>query len=256
MLHKILDLEVWVVAGAVALSVVSPRLLWLPIAAGLVFYPLRWAAARTIIRRTPGDWGVLLVSLLIPVTLWATALPELTQPQVLRLLSGILLYYAVINSTSTIVKLKYLLGATLVAGVGLAGFALVSVQWKTRTFQFHPCWDIRAADAGRPGCGASQRDGRQPAAGPGAGAWAAAVQLAGDQLAGLDRDRAGFVNHRRDTDLDKITRRLAGPGCRGDFISHAALALVLGDLALIGGGCRTVQSAGRDRPDHGDHHGQ
>ena len=52
--------------------------------------------------------------LTIPVTLWATALPEVTQPQVLRLLAGIALYYALVNWATTASRLWLL-------GVGLAG---------------------------------------------------------------------------------------------------------------------------------------
>ena len=80
-----------------AAGVLSTRAL--PIALGMVafFWFVRWLATGRLSVRTPGDWPVALLALLVPVMLWATALPEITRPPVYRLLTGILLYYAVVN---------------------------------------------------------------------------------------------------------------------------------------------------------------
>lgn len=53
--------------------------------------PSHFLALRRFTVRTAGDWSIGLLLLLLPVALWATALPEVHQPPVHRLLMGVLL---------------------------------------------------------------------------------------------------------------------------------------------------------------------
>jgi putative inorganic carbon (HCO3(-)) transporter len=71
----------------------------------------------------------LLVVLVLPVTLWITPLPEVTRLQVYRLLSGVLLYYAIVNWAVTGKRMQAVILGMLAIGIGLALFALVSVEW-------------------------------------------------------------------------------------------------------------------------------
>lgn len=122
-------LEVWVVGLLVLAGAVSTRALPLALAVAAAFWGVRWLATGRLTVRTPGDWAVALLGLMIPVTLWATALPGVTQPQVLRLLTGIALYYAVVNWAATAGRLR-LLGVGLTGlGLLLAASAPVSVEW-------------------------------------------------------------------------------------------------------------------------------
>ena len=88
--------ELWLVALLVAAGIVSTRALLPGVILAAAFWPVRWLSTGRPSVRTPGDWAVALLVLMIPVTLWATALPEVTRPEVLRLLMGIALYYAIV----------------------------------------------------------------------------------------------------------------------------------------------------------------
>ena len=135
---RLLDFEIWFAAAAVGASLLAPRLLPVAVVVPLLFWPLRrWAAGRWS-ARTPADWAVGLLVLLLPVTLWATALPEITRPQVQRLLSGILLFYALVNWAATAARLRWLVGAFFLAGIALAGLATISVEWATLKLPFIP----------------------------------------------------------------------------------------------------------------------
>lgn len=127
--QRVAALEVWGVAGAVAISIVFPQYLIVSLAVAAVFWPVRWLAKRHLTIRTPADWALLLLLVMIPVTLWATALPETTQPQVLRLLTGIALYYAVVNWATTHTRLRLIQFGLLGTGLALALAAPVVVQW-------------------------------------------------------------------------------------------------------------------------------
>lgn len=88
---RLAALEIRLVGVMVAASVVSPvpclsRLPWPPSC-----LPSHFLALRRFTIRTAGDWSIGLLLLLLPVALWATALPEVPQPPVHRLLMGVLL---------------------------------------------------------------------------------------------------------------------------------------------------------------------
>lgn len=121
--------EIWPVAAAVAASVALPRLL--PAAVGLaaVFWAVRWIARGRPTRRTPADAPIALLVLTLPVTLWATALPEVTRPQVLRLLTGLALFYAIVNWAALRRRVELLALGVALAGLGLAVIAPFTVDW-------------------------------------------------------------------------------------------------------------------------------
>jgi putative inorganic carbon (HCO3(-)) transporter len=122
-------MEFWLVSGLVAISIISER--WLPLAVGCagVFAMLRWLAVGRPIVRTPLDLPVALLIVMLPVTLWATSLPETTIVQVLRLLTGIGLYYALVNWLVSPARLRLVLLGLALSAAGLSVFALFSVEW-------------------------------------------------------------------------------------------------------------------------------
>jgi putative inorganic carbon (HCO3(-)) transporter len=130
--------EIWIVAAAIGLSMLKPSFLPWAVLVALLFWPVRWIAHGRPGKRTPVDFGVILLIIMIPVTLWATALPELTIPQVYRLALGILFFYALINWTYQTQKLGWVISGILLAGVGLAGIAIFSVQFATTKLAFIP----------------------------------------------------------------------------------------------------------------------
>src|SRR5689334_434017 len=85
-------LEVPLVALSIFMSILSPRFLPMAVGVAVLFWVIRWIAFGRPSVRTPADYPIALLVLLLPVTLWVTNFPDTTREQVLRLLSGIGLY--------------------------------------------------------------------------------------------------------------------------------------------------------------------
>lgn len=72
----------------------------------VLYWPVRWLAHGRPSVRTPMDWPILfLVVVRAPITLWATALPEVTRSQVMRLLADIGLFFGGPRRTSVLAVL-------------------------------------------------------------------------------------------------------------------------------------------------------
>ena len=106
------------------------------IAAG--FWLIRWAAYGKPSVRTPADLAVLLLVMIFPVTLKVTILPEVSRIQVMRLLTGIALFYAIANWGNSITRLRLLLAGSAIVGISLALSAPFSVEWVTDKLVFIP----------------------------------------------------------------------------------------------------------------------
>ncbi len=130
--------DIWVVAVVVGASMVVTRLLPVAVVVIAVFWLIRWLANGYLTLRTPADWAIALIALMVPITIWATSLPETTHPQVYRILTGIGFYYAIINWTTSNDRLHLLIIGTALAGLGLAIFGLVSVEWMIGKVPFIP----------------------------------------------------------------------------------------------------------------------
>jgi putative inorganic carbon (HCO3(-)) transporter len=135
---KLASIEIWVVSACVLFSMVYPRALLGAVGIGVFFWFVRRFASGRFTVRTPVDVGVLLLLLMIPVTLWATALPSITYPQVYRLLTGVLLFYAMVNWTRTNSRLRWMVAGAILASFFLALFATISVEWTQQKLLFLP----------------------------------------------------------------------------------------------------------------------
>lgn len=118
--ERLASAELWAVAALIAAATAVEGLLLAALAGAALFWPIRWLAGRRLSVRTAADWPIGGLILLIPVTLWATAWPEVTRVQVLRLLAGIALCYAVVNWAVTPARFRLALNGLLAAGLGLA----------------------------------------------------------------------------------------------------------------------------------------
>jgi putative inorganic carbon (HCO3(-)) transporter len=125
----IANLEMSFVALAVALSVLSERAL--PLALGVIafFCFIRWLAYGHLTVRTAADWSIAALLLMLPVTLWATAKPSITWPQVLRLLVGVGFYYAIVNWATSPKRVRRLAFGTVLAALAFALGGTVSTRW-------------------------------------------------------------------------------------------------------------------------------
>ncbi len=136
---SLLDLEIFIVGGLTAGTFLSARLLPWPFVAFTLFTALRLVSKRRLSARTPLDPAILLLALMMPVTLWATPLPEVTIPQVWRLLDGIALYYATVNWGGAYpARLHWLVRGALLAALGIAATAPFSVTWSASKLPFIP----------------------------------------------------------------------------------------------------------------------
>jgi putative inorganic carbon (HCO3(-)) transporter len=153
--RKLLDIEIWIVGGLVAASMIWIQLLPAVVITGLGFWLLRWVVYRYFTRRTPADWGIFLIVLLAVTGFWLAGRSEDVLVQVLRLLSGVVLYYSVVNSIETEGRNTYLILGFLLAGISLSFFALIGVQWADDKIAIIPptvynYFDILVSDAANP----------------------------------------------------------------------------------------------------------
>lgn len=123
--------EVWIVGLLVAGGVASNRLLPIAVSVAAFFWLIRRVGTGTWSVRTAMDWPVVLLGLVVPVTLWATALPDQTIPQVTRLLAGMALFYSIVNWAASAARIIALVYGSMLAGLGLAIMAPFSVAWAT-----------------------------------------------------------------------------------------------------------------------------
>jgi putative inorganic carbon (hco3(-)) transporter len=131
-------IEVWPVGLLVAAGMLSNRLLLPALVVALLFWPVRYIATGRLSQRTPPDWAVILLVLAAILSLWVTSSPDITFPQVYRLLGGIALYYAIVNWTNSVSRLRWIVSGVIAAGFTLALFAPFSVQWDITKFPFIP----------------------------------------------------------------------------------------------------------------------
>lgn len=124
--------EIWLVAIPLAASLVSVRFLPIAILAALFFGLVRFIAHDRFSVRTNSDIPILVLSLTLLITLWITAFPDITNVQVLRLLSGIALFYSIVNWSSNIERINWLINGIILAGLILAIIAPLSVEWSAK----------------------------------------------------------------------------------------------------------------------------
>ena len=123
------SIEIWLVGLMVVVSIVWPVLLLVAVAVAAIFWIVRWMAFGRISLRSPGDWSIAILVAIGLVTLWISQFPDRTQTQVFRLLSGIGLFYSIINWGITKERYRILILGTGFAGVSLAILAPITVGW-------------------------------------------------------------------------------------------------------------------------------
>jgi putative inorganic carbon (HCO3(-)) transporter len=130
------ELDLLFVVVLVGVSTLDEK--FLPIAFSLILLSalIRWAGSGRLGYRTPMDFGIVLIAMMAVVTVLITALPDLTYPQVMRLMVGIGLFYSIVSWASSVKKIEGTLIGTILFGLILAGAALISVQWVVDKLRF------------------------------------------------------------------------------------------------------------------------
>ncbi|MCO5193962.1 MAG: O-antigen ligase family protein [Anaerolineae bacterium] len=128
---RLLDTELWIVLGGVALSVAEPRFTPVAVLLAALFWPLRWLATRKLWHGTPADWALVPVALAIPVSLWASADHTITIPVAWQLALGLLALYAVVHWSSTASRVHVVVILLALAGLGLALLTPLAVTDRT-----------------------------------------------------------------------------------------------------------------------------
>ena len=125
------DIEIWILAAAIGLGMLSTRFLPVAVIAALLLFTVRVYSTGRLSKRTPLDIPVILLFTTLPVTLYATAFPQITVPQVLRMLAGLAFFYSLINWASSRKRIGQFTASLVLAGAGLAALAPFSVTWYT-----------------------------------------------------------------------------------------------------------------------------
>ena len=132
------SIELLIVALCVAISFISTRFLPLAIIFSAAFWVFRWIAHGHLSIRSPADWPISVIFLMTVVSLWISESPSHTVLQVLRLLTGIALFYAIVNWADSYQRIKWIVVGIVLLGVLLSLFALVGVEWSTSKLTFFP----------------------------------------------------------------------------------------------------------------------
>ena len=98
----------------------------------LLGIPLLWTARKIargrFIRRTPLDWAITLLMLMVLVSLYATFDIAISLPRIAILLFGVAVFYAMVEAIQSDVMLQWASAAYLLAGAGLVGLAAIGMQ--------------------------------------------------------------------------------------------------------------------------------
>ena len=119
---------VWLILAAPFLLFPSPsRSLALFVVPGL--WLVAWLAGREPLPRTPLNGALLLLSLMVLVSLYATYSIDFSLPKVAGMVLGLGVFYAVVRVGQR-PRGWWLCGLVLVtAGVGVAGLGLLGIRW-------------------------------------------------------------------------------------------------------------------------------
>ena len=138
-LNDLLYLEFYVVFVLVVIGIFRGReSLLIAIFIGLSFWLIRWLAKGYLTLRTPSDFGILVLLIMTVFTLVVTSLEEVTEIQVYRLWSGIILFYAIINWTLTYRRLIILIIVFALLAFAFAVMSLFAVNWDYEKLSFIP----------------------------------------------------------------------------------------------------------------------
>lgn len=136
--NGLLDTEFWLVGLAVFISVIWTGFLPFTLLISFSFWIIRKFSRGYLTIHTPIDLSVGLLCLMVFISMIITTLPEKTIPQIYRAVSGVFLFYAIVNWTNSKPRLRLVILAFTLAGFIIALFAPFSVTWNIGKLVFIP----------------------------------------------------------------------------------------------------------------------
>jgi len=136
--NRLLEYEFWLVGFAVLISIIWTSFLPFTLVISFSFWIMRGLNRGYLTIHTPSDLSIGLFCLMVFVSLIATTFPEKTIPQIFRALSGVLLFYAIVNWTNSKPRIRLVFLILILAGIILSLFAPFSVSWSTSKLLFIP----------------------------------------------------------------------------------------------------------------------
>lgn len=118
-----------VAAPLLAFPTVRPRWSALALLALIVLYLLRWIMRREPWPVTPFNGTLLLFMLVIPVTVWASAWPDLTLPKLTGLILGLATFRMLAFSVQSRRSLLWAIAAFAVVGLGIWAVGVLGAGW-------------------------------------------------------------------------------------------------------------------------------
>jgi putative inorganic carbon (hco3(-)) transporter len=132
------DHAIWPLLAVTAASVITERFLLFGVVTAATLIVIRWVATGAPAVRTRADWPILILALMACLSLLITARPDLTVPQVERLLLGMALYYGLACWARTPGRITLISLGFALAGLLLACIAPFSMESVGKKFTFLP----------------------------------------------------------------------------------------------------------------------
>jgi putative inorganic carbon (HCO3(-)) transporter len=118
--------ELWWVFATLPFLLFPGRWAAWAVASLVLLWIMRWITTGRITARTPVDWPVLVLVLMLPVAVWVSGDLQMSLVAMYRLIGGIALFYAVVNWVSSGQRLVAATAMLALIGVGLAVLALLA----------------------------------------------------------------------------------------------------------------------------------
>ena len=114
----------WMPAWAIVAVLVAVPVLWL----------VRWVGQGYLTRPTPLEVPILLLLSMALVGIWVAPMRMVTLPHVYRIILGVALFYAMVNTLATARHIHIVTILVLAGIAAMGGLALVGTQWSTGKF--------------------------------------------------------------------------------------------------------------------------
>jgi len=123
-----------VVLSAPLLMFPTMRPCWTVAALALLvlMWLVRWWTLGHPTRRTPLDGALLVLLLMVPVGVWASALPEVTLPKLTGIILGAATFLAVVNWTRNEQRVWWCAAVLFLTGAGISVLALLGTKWPSK----------------------------------------------------------------------------------------------------------------------------